>query len=242
MKQTWYKKWWVWTLIGLGLSLSTLITLFNFEVKRITKQIEVEGIKTNTFTTQSSYGPLPTFPTNGVTVNVITTDDPYDGPLDAKVTVVEFGDFQCPFCKQEFPILRELASKYNDRVRFIWRDFPISSIHPEAQLAAEAGECANEQESFWLFHDILFLNQENLSKKDLLLYASKIGLNTQQFTQCISSNKYKKEVLADIQDGISAGVVGTPTIFINNRPFNGALPKRILQQLIDDELALYDLN
>ncbi len=166
-----------------------------------------------------------------------TTDDPMKGNPDAKIVIVEFADFQCPFCFQAFPVMRELMDTYQDDVKFVYRDFPITDSHPQAEKAAEAGECAQAQDRFWEMHDKMFLNQADLTVPALKEYAEEIGLDTDLFDQCLDSGTFETEVAQDFSDGIAAGVTGTPTFFINGRPFTGTISydslAQIIEQLID---------
>lgn len=159
-------------------------------------------------------------------------DDPSIGPSDAKLTIVMFEDFQCPFCRQQFAALRTAIAKYSDRVRFVYRDFPISELHANAQKAAEAANCANEQQQFWSYHDKLFLNADNLTVNDLKLYAAQLHLDTAKFDNCLDTGKYTAEVAADFQDGVQAGVTGTPTFFFNGNRLAGVLSEEGFKQLI----------
>lgn len=172
-------------------------------------------------------------------VTVQSADDPRLGSLEAKVVVVEFGDFQCPFCREAFPVIRSIMNRYNDRVLFLYRDYPITDTHPAAQQAAEAGQCAWEQGSnqFWALHDRMFQNQSDLSLAALQQLASASGLDMDRFAECLSSGKYTIEVQADYDDGLTAGVRGTPTFFINQRRFEGPLTLEQFQQILDAELA-----
>ncbi len=179
--------------------------------------------------------------TNSV-YDISTTDDPYAGGENANVVIVEFSDFQCPYCFQVFPTVREIINKYGDQIKFIYRDFPIDDIHPQAQKAAEAGECAAEQDRFWDFHDKLFINQDNLTETSLKNYASELGLNTEQFNACLESNRYYEEVQQDFASGILAGVEGTPTFFINNVKFEGAITLESFTTIIDKLLLIYSQN
>ena len=160
-------------------------------------------------------------------------DDPFFGQKDALVKIVEFGDFQCPYCRQSFPVVREILSKYQNDIYFVYRDFPVISIHQEALKAAEAAQCALEQEKFWPMHDKLFINQENLSLTDLKVYAMEIGLDTAKFNGCLDSGKYSAEVIQDYEDGIGLGVIGTPTFFINGYRISGSIPSEIFTRLIE---------
>ena len=230
----WYKKWWIWALIGLILVVAFLVLSFLSQVNKISEEMRASQVDPGLFAgslTKSGFSN----PSSGVVLGVETTDDPYGGPVDAQVVVVEFSDFQCPYCRQMFPTVRKLMATY-DQVKFIYRDFPISSIHPDAQLAAEAAQCANEQGSFWSYHDRLFINQEDFSRIALVDYAQQIGLDQYSFVRRLNSGKYTQEVLADLQDGVLAGVEGTPTFFINNVKYEGVLPLNVYKRLIVEEL------
>ncbi len=169
-----------------------------------------------------------------------TTDDPYKGPDDAAIIVVEFADFQCPYCRQSFPVVREIISQYEDRVKFIYRDFPLTSLHSQAQIAAEAGECAHEQDMFWPMHDKMFINQDDLSLNALQRYAREIEIpDPIQFNTCLTSRKYETEVNKDFSDGYFAGVDGTPTFFINGQEFTGAVSVENFKTVLDELISIY---
>lgn len=163
---------------------------------------------------------------------------PSRGPLDTSVTIQEFSDFQCPFCKtfvdQTLPLV---LSTYGDRVRLVYRDFPISSLHPQAAKAAEAAQCAFEQGRFWEYHDRLFQNQGALDVPNLKMHAAAIGLDATRFIECLDSGKNADRVQADFDEGRKAGVTGTPTFFINGRKLVGAQSFATFQKLVDEELA-----
>lgn len=165
--------------------------------------------------------------------DVVTTDDPSLGAKDAKVTIVEFADFGCPFSQDSSLVVRQVAMKYPDDVKFIYRDFPITELHPDAALAAEAGECADEQNSFWTYHDKLYANQTDLSEDSLIRYASELNLNVGEFKRCLASDRNVPEVEADLAAGVEAGVRGTPTFFINGIRIPGAIPEATLIQVIE---------
>jgi protein-disulfide isomerase len=168
---------------------------------------------------------------------VKTDGDPQKGPDNAKVTIVEFSDFQCPYCKRfRDSTLDALLKKYGDKIRFVYRDYPLP-FHSQAQKAAEAAECANEQGKFWEMHDLLYANQATLSEDAYKEFADQLGLDTQKFDDCLSSNKYADEIAADEKDGESYGVSGTPTFFINGWILVGAQPASEFEKLIDQELA-----
>jgi protein-disulfide isomerase len=167
---------------------------------------------------------------------VTSTDDPSLGPEDAALVIVEFADFECPYSKDASYNIRSLLPEYEDSVRFIYRDFPISEIHPNAMLASEAAGCADDQGKFWEFHDRIYLNQSSLSEETISSHAIAIGLNINQFEACINSKRYEDEIIQDLSDGINAGVSGTPTFFFNGYAVPGSIPKELLRQIIDSFL------
>lgn len=176
---------------------------------------------------------------NAPRVEVSADDDPFKGPKDAPVTIVEFSDFQCPFCRRVQPTLKRLMDEYPNKIKHVFRDFPLRNIHPEAQKASEAAQCAGDQEKFWPYHDKLF-EVSALQVSELKQYAKDLGLHTEQFDKCLDSNKYAQEIEADLQDGQSAGVSATPAFFINGQPLSGAVPYERFKELIDGVLAQID--
>ncbi len=169
----------------------------------------------------------------------IEDDDPFLGNPDAPITLVEFSDFQCPFCaKFFFDAEAEIIKKYvqTGKVKFVYRDFPLT-IHPMAQKAAEAGECADEQKKFWEYHDTIFQRQSELSLANLKAWARELGLDGAQFDACLDFGKYFDEVRNDLDYGQSIGVGGTPAIFINGRFVpGGAQPFPVFERVIEQEL------
>ena len=163
---------------------------------------------------------------------------PILGEEDAPVTMVEFSDFQCPYCarffEQTFPQLKENYIK-TGKVKLAFRHLPLS-FHQYAQKTAEASECANEQGKFWEYHDTVFNNQDQLSDTILSTWAGEIGLDVKKFDDCLESGKYKEKVQADSNDAGSYGVSGTPSFFVNGKLLVGAQPYEAFQQVIDAEL------
>ena len=166
-------------------------------------------------------------------------DDPMRGSPDAKVTIIEFSDFQCPFCgkfwKETYP---QLMKEYVEtgKAKFVFRDYPLE-FHPEAQKAAEASECAHEQGKFWEYHDKIFENQQSLSVANEKQWAKDLGLDSAKFDNCLDSGKYAEEVKKDAAEGSAAGVSGTPGFFVNNQIISGAVPFEVFKQAIEAELA-----
>ncbi len=166
------------------------------------------------------------------TVDVVSVDDPTLGSKDATLTIVEFADFGCPYSKEVSDVVRRLAVLYGSNVRFIYRDFPLVDLHPDAEIAAEAGACANDQHQFWSYHDKLFQHQDDLSVGALRTYAEQVGLNMNEYDECMRSQLFGKEVANDLADGLQAGVIGTPTFFFNGTKIEGAIPEDIFDSVI----------
>jgi protein-disulfide isomerase len=162
---------------------------------------------------------------------------PTRGPADAPIQIVEFSDFQCPFCQRVGPSLKQVFDTYGDRIHLVYREYPLPN-HPNAKQASEAGLCANEQGKFWPFHDRLFANQQRLGSSELKQHAADLGLDTARFNACVDSHKYTQQVEADMNAGNEAGVNGTPAFFINGRLISGAQPFDEFKRIIDDELSI----
>ena len=165
----------------------------------------------------------------------ITDDEPAKGPEDAPIVLVEYSDFQCPYCARAQPSVAQVLQTYGDKVRLVFRDFPLA-MHDNAQLAAEAGQCAAEQGQFWEYHDVLFANARALAASDLQQYATDLGLDMIPFNSCLESGRHTNGVQADLASGQARGVSGTPAFFINGRLLSGAQPFSAFQKIIDEEL------
>ncbi len=174
-------------------------------------------------------------------------DDPFKGEPNARVTLIEFSDYQCPFCarfsRETLPKIEEAYVK-SGKVKYVFRDFPLVTIHKDAIKAAEAANCAGEQKKYWEMHDRLFANQKSLKLEDLPKHAEALGLNRAAFEACLKSEKYFREVQADLKDGLKAGVKSTPTFFIGLtqkddntfkalRTVTGAQPYPVFKEAID---------
>jgi len=169
-------------------------------------------------------------------VPVQLADAPVRGNPKAPVTILEFSDFQCPFCVRARPTVARLRETYGDRVRFAFRHFPLD-FHPEAEKAGQAAACAGEQGRFWEMHDRLWQNPQKLQVTELKAHAQAIGLEREAFERCLDSGRFEGLVERDLRAGQSYGVTGTPAFFVNGRPLIGAQPFEAFQQVIDDELA-----
>jgi protein-disulfide isomerase len=170
-------------------------------------------------------------------VDVSVDDDPSIGPADAPVTIIEFSDYQCPFCQSWYQqVFEQLLASYPGQIRFVYRDLPLP-MHPEALPAAEAADCAGEQGAYWEYHDALFNQQHGLGHDAYEEYAADLGLDAQAFADCLDSQRYQAEVQADASDAAKVGIDGTPAFVINGRVLIGAQPFAQFQALIDEELA-----
>lgn len=184
-------------------------------------------------------------PAPGTKVDVDEGHLPAKGDDNAKVTIIEFSDFQCPFCKQWFDQTKDqLFKDYVDtgKVKFLYRQYPIAQLHPNAEEASLASECANDQDKFWEYHDLLFAEQNSWANlpdptSNFSTYATQLGLNKSDFDQCMSSEELKSNVTKDMQDGSAAGVNGTPTFFINGVALVGAQPYDSFKAAIEKELS-----
>lgn len=221
----WYRRWW-----GIMLILFLIYFLMMTALLFLSPQepADSSSLGANGFASQSKVSEQQLY--------LHTANDPVFGKPEAKVKIVEFSDFQCPYCRQSFPIVREILERYNNKIYFIYRDFPVSDKHPDAQKAAEAASCANLQKKFWPFHDKIFINQEDITVLDLKRYALELGLDRKNFDDCLDSGQFAAEVNEDYLDGIDLGVVGTPTFFINGYRISGSIPEEIFIQLIEAAL------
>jgi protein-disulfide isomerase len=173
-----------------------------------------------------------------VRYDVSVDDDPYLGPEDAPVTIIMFSDYQCVYCQKWYAqTLKPLLNNYPDQIRFVYRDFPLSSIHPSATAAAEAANCAGDQNKYWAFFDELFTSTETLGDQAIQNHAIAIGLDMDPFNQCLTSHKYQSEVEADFSYAANLGVQSTPTFFVNGLAVVGAQPYSVFSSLVDQELG-----
>ncbi|HET9922576.1 MAG TPA: thioredoxin domain-containing protein [Methylomirabilota bacterium] len=157
------------------------------------------------------------------------------GPAAAPVTIFEWSDYQCPYCKRAQVVLARLQAEFPDTVKITFKDFPLRS-HEGALPAALAARCAGAQGRYWEYHDLLFVAQPDFSRDELLGYARRLGLDTPPFTECLDSARFRDAVLADQREGLDAGVGGTPTFFINGRKIEGALPLEEFREAIRQAL------
>ena len=150
-----------------------------------------------------------------LTVPVSEDRDHTQGPADAPVTLLEYGDYECPYCGAAYPIIKEVQARMGERLRFAFRNFPISTSHPHAEQAAEAGEAAAAQGRFWQMHDLLYENQRRLGDQDLRGYADSLGLELERFDRELAEHVHAARVREDFMSGVRSGVNGTPTFYVN---------------------------
>jgi protein-disulfide isomerase len=157
-----------------------------------------------------------------LTMPVTEGRDHIRGPADAPVTLVEYGDFECPYCGAAYPIVEEVQSRMGDRLRFVFRNFPIGTSHPHAEQAAEAAEAAAAQDKFWEMHHVLYENQRRLRDEDLRAYAERLGLGLERFDKELAEHVHAARVQEDFMSGVRSGVNGTPSFFINGVRHDGS--------------------
>ena len=163
-----------------------------------------------------------------LTMPVTEDRDHIRGPADAVVTLVQYGDYECPYCGAAYPIIKEVQAGMGDRLRFVFRNFPITTSHPHAELAAEAAEAAATQGRFWQMHDLLYENQRRLRGQDLRAYAQKLGLDIERFDQELAEHVHAERVHEDFMSGVRSGVNGTPTFYINGARHDDSYETEIL--------------
>ena len=166
----------------------------------------------------------------------LAQDDPVRGNPSARVTIIEFSDFQCPFCARVNPTLAKIRETYGDKVKIVWKDYPLPN-HPQAPKAAEAAHCAAEQGKYWEMHDVMFANQRGLEVPALKQSATGLGLDMAKFNRCLDSGQYASKVASGTTQGDKLGVNSTPTLYVNGRPVIGAQPFEVFKAAIDEELA-----
>ncbi len=229
--------------IALGIAVVSLIGFFSLLAKGQVTEEPAEKVAVNgNVNSNVNTAPAPTANPSEDTSDVskltgVLKDAQSDGPANAKVVLVEISDFQCPYCSRHAPTMDQIMKDYAGKVRRVWINFPLSSIHPNAQKAAEAAECAGDQNKFWEMHDKIFENQSALAVDNLKSYAKDLGLNTSKFDSCLDDGKYASKIQQQSQAAQAAGVSGTPGTFVNGELVKGAYPFETFKQLIDAELA-----
>ena len=172
--------------------------------------------------------------TAALTVPVTDDRDHIQGSAEAAVTLVEYGDYECPYCGAAYPIIKEVQARMGDRLRFVFRNFPITTSHPHAERAAEAAEAAATQGRFWEMHDLLYENQQRLSDEDLHSYAEQLGLDVAPFEQQMADHVHAERVHEDFISGVRSGVNGTPTFYINGARHDGSYELETLLAALEE--------
>ncbi len=218
----WYQKWWVWIIGGIVLLLSSVGVALGFAV---IQYFNSGSLGQGSATAQGD--------------SLVTQDDPSWGPADATVQIVEFSDFQCPYCQRAHEVVNQILAEFGDQVHFVYRDFPLIDSHPNAVQAALAAECADDQGKFWEMHNFLFEQQRQFTQGDsfFTLAALQVGLDRNRYNDCYSSQKYLQEVENDLNEGYAAGVRATPTFFVNNIKLEGAPTYDAFRQVILEQLS-----
>lgn len=230
--------------MGLAIGIAVISTI-GFMVLLNGGNISLGNKVAGTTTGSGNVAPAPTAPApsapaapapsggNLGAVSAVSSSDHIRGNPNAKITLLEYSDFECPFCKRHKPTLDQLLTQYDGDVRLVYRHFPLTSIHPNAQKSAEASECAGEQGKFWEYHDILFDNSPALAISNLKSFAGQLGLNQSQFDSCLDGGKFASLVNKQAAEGQAAGITGTPGTFVNDQLVRGAFPISQFQQIID---------
>jgi protein-disulfide isomerase len=168
----------------------------------------------------------------------VTQEDHIKGDINANITLVEYGDYECPYCGMAYPIVKRIQKHFGNRLRFVFRNFPLVDNHPHAETAAMTAEFAATKGKFWEMHDLLFENQDSLEDEELLLFAKKLNLKIEQFKKDMNSKEINKKVQDHFMGGIKSGVNGTPTLFINGVRYDGPHEFESLLEKIDSLLKV----
>lgn len=232
IQKKWYMRWWGSVILFLGAGVLIFFFALLYEYVTIIQNQRTAQLY-QSLKQFGVYNPISTTEQQIYTSHTLTEDDPVLGNQDASVVIIEFGDFQCPFCKRVAPVVKEIARDYADTVAIQFRDFPIEQAHPEAVNASLAAECAHEQGGFWEYHDRLYDTQNVFSQSHYFDIARELGLNMDMFSRCYDSQKYKNEILQDFEEGRALGVTGTPTFFINGSKLSGVLSYDQFVQIIE---------
>lgn len=166
-------------------------------------------------------------------------DDHIQGPAEAPVTLVEYGDYECPYCRAAYPMIKAITTRLGSKVRFVFRNMPLNEMHPNAELAAEAAEAAGDQGKFWQMHDALYEHQSELGPDLVRTLAQRLHLDAKRFEDDLASRRFREHVKRDFMSGVRSGVAGTPTFFINGKRYDGNLDEpsltAALQQIIGQD-------
>lgn len=233
--KAWHQKWW-------GLVFLIILAVFLVYIAAFLYQVVFYIEQKNALAKQLQQQINSNYALNNATVAqkpvIETADDPFIGPEKALITIVEFADFQCPYCLESYQTIKQINATYPNDVKIIFRDFPNVANHPDSLNAAMAANCAFDQGKFWEYHDLLYQNQSDLSVSNLKMLALDLGLNRNIFDQCFDSQKYANEAKNDLMEGANLGITGTPTFFVNGYEVKGSLPFENFKSIIDEYLRL----
>jgi protein-disulfide isomerase len=220
-----------------GIAVISVVILLNQNFKS-DGAVAGEVVKNDAAAVAPSQPSQPDAVAPAASVKPLSKDDHVKGDPNAKVVLIEYSDFQCPYCLRHNETMQQIADAYGDKIAIAFRHFPLTSIHPEAQKAAEASECAAEQGKFWEMHDKIFEANAagNMNVAAWKQLAGTLGLKTEQFNSCLDSGKYAAKVRQDTSEGGDAGVQGTPATFVNGQLVSGAVPYDQFKQMIDGSL------
>lgn len=222
----WYKRWWGILLIIIGLYFLVSLVIFAIMGEKLTS-LNQEGDISLVGREQVSKEQL----------YLHTDDDPNWGTPEAPLQIIEFSDFQCSFCQRAHETLQKLVDDYRGQVAWVYKHFPIVSLHPIAVKVSEASECAAEQGKFWEYANELYKNQSLINENYLSELADQLNLNVSKFDKCLTSGKYNQRVNDNQEEGLAAGINGTPGIYVNDQLIKGALPYESFKQVIDSILT-----
>lgn len=227
-------------LAAIGFIAGSSLLLFNPRSSKDKKITNNDGITTKTVLQKETSGPDPLITKASerqkVTYPPITFIDPQLGPQDAPITIIEFSDFSCPYCADAQSTLGQLFVQYPNQIRLVWKNLPITQLHPSAGIAAEAALCAGEQDKFWEYHDLLFANQDYFTNDVLINFAKELNLNTNSFSSCLESGKMTPRVEKTIQEAKDLLISGTPHFYINKQEISGAAELEDFVRIVEVEL------
>lgn len=227
----WYKKWWGVLIILFGLLILSIFLIIGGQSFYYYRQIK-SGKMPLPGETKFQQSNTPISNPKEIDLTKLSPEgEPASSP-GAPLTIVGFFDFQCPFSQEGNSVMRQMQTTYGDKVNFVFRNFPLTDIHPNAMLAAQAAECANSQNKFWQMSDKIF-SDSKLDRETLLLYSGQISLDAKQFSECLDDYQSKGLVLKDLLDGQTEGVGGTPTWFISGEKIEGVIPLDAFKKIID---------
>ena len=231
-KEPWYRKGWGIVIIAIGAMLLFALGYVGITAIGFYRQIQLGDVIPPEVQGKLTVGNIKAPSSLKLELAYQADSDPTCGNDSAPLQIVEFADFECPYSREASLAVRELQARFPDKIHFIYRDFPLDDVHPHAFAAAQAANCASDQNKFWQMHDKLFQNQDHLGDLDIKLYALEAGLDITKFNKCFDEHKYKDEIEVDRADGIAAGVIGTPTFFINGKKIAGAIPMQLWEQIL----------